>query len=109
MADLDIIKVSIEDIEKLCSYIKSIYAPICFYPEEIKITYKRGELLLLEIEANPKDDGILIGRRGSTIGAIRLLTMSYAKAVLGGVELLIRVRDHHHEVERRPRAQVMYD
>ena len=55
-------------------FIKSIVQQIVIHPEDVVITRTTDTLgVLYTIKTNPLDSGILIGRQGATIGALRLI------------------------------------
>lgn len=44
------------------------------YPEDVEVSRSTDDLgVLLDVKVNPKDMGMIIGRAGTTIGAIRTL------------------------------------
>jgi len=84
-----------DEIKKCCEYIKFIYSPLCFHPEELEVTYEKEEnKVVFKLDGNKKDDGILIGRGGGTAQSVRLLVHAYSKANLEGVECLVKIKDH---------------
>jgi predicted RNA-binding protein YlqC (UPF0109 family) len=90
------------EMANICSlYIHSIYAPIVFYKNDLKVipTISKQSLdntpfIHFQITCNERDDGIIIGRSGATINAIRLLTHAYSKANLQGTPCVIEIKDH---------------
>jgi predicted RNA-binding protein YlqC (UPF0109 family) len=55
-------------------YLKSILEGICEFPEEIDISRKVDEMgVLLTLKLNQKDMGVVIGKEGNTVKAIRTL------------------------------------
>ena len=80
--------------QECADYIKNIYIKICFFPNELKVTFQIGEYIKFLIEGNERDDGVFIGRQGATIQAIRLLIYAYSKGHLEGRPCIVEVNDH---------------
>ncbi len=84
--------------EKCTLYIKSIYEPICFYPQELIVSYNldNKDFITFTIECNERDDGVIIGRQGKTIQAIRLFTHAFSKTHLEGNPCIVQIKDHRN-------------
>lgn len=55
-------------------YLRSILEGICEFPQEIDIVRKVDEMgVLLTLKINQKDMGVVIGKEGNTVKAIRTL------------------------------------
>lgn len=56
------------------SYLKEIVVGIVSKPQDVEITRKVDEMgVLLTLKTNPSDMGVLIGKEGNTVKAIRTL------------------------------------
>ena len=54
--------------------LETIIKEIVKYPDEVKIEKTVGEMgILLSVKVNPEDMALLIGKKGTTISAIRLV------------------------------------
>lgn len=55
-------------------YLKNIVQGICEFPDEVDIVRKVDQMgVLLTLTLNPKDMGVVIGKEGNTVKAIRTL------------------------------------
>ncbi len=55
-------------------FLENILKSLANYPEEVKVEKTVDEMgVLLTIKVNPKDLGVIIGRKGNVIRAIRTL------------------------------------
>jgi len=81
-------------VKNCAEYIENIYRGICFYPDELEVKYKMHEFAHFIIMGNKRDDGVLIGRSGSTIQSIRHFIHAYSKMHLEGLPCIVEVKDH---------------
>jgi len=56
-------------------FLEYIIKTLCDHPEDVKVERRVDEMgVLLSVKVNPEDMGQIIGKRGSTIMAIKSLT-----------------------------------
>lgn len=79
---------------KASEYLSGILQPLLSHPEDLKITETRDDMgVLLSVDVNKVDMGVIIGKQGETAKAIRLLAR-----VMGG-KLTARVSVKINEPE----------
>ena len=71
-------------------YLEEIVRPLLVNPEDLKVEKKIDERgILLTIFINPIDVGIIIGRSGGTIQAIRHIIRQYGMAHQARISVII--------------------
>ena len=86
--------------EKYTELLELILKEMVKYPDEIKVVRETDEMgVLLNVKMNQDDAGLVIGREGKTIGAIRYIMLAIGMRNRAKISIKLDVPD------RAPRDQ----
>ena len=87
--------------EKYVELLESILKEMVKYPDEIKVVRTTDEMgVLLMVKMNPEDAGLVIGREGKTIGAIRYIMLAIGMRNRAKINIKLDVPDRAPRTEQ---------